>query len=73
MSHPRTKITKVEVDTAACQHMQNDESTHYFGLMLEVSIDGIPRRLFLRTSEAAYPGNEPMVEILYNIVRKLEN
>jgi hypothetical protein len=63
-------ITHIEYDTAACQHSQNDGSTEYFGLVVHAVIEGEARRLFFRTSEARYPGNDAMVSLLSEIVAK---
>ena len=57
-------ITRLDIDTAACKYAQDDKSTEYYGLKISVIIEGVPRILFLRTSEAMYPGNEEMIQIL---------
>ena len=64
---------RAELDTAACQHSQDDGSTEYLLLTLHVEIDGQQRMLRLRTSEALYPGNAAMSAVLCKVVSHINS
>jgi hypothetical protein len=70
------KIT-AEIDTAACEHSQNDGSTEYFVLQLHVTPDdgSIPYPVRFRVTEHAYSnqigGNGNMVLLLNELVKRI--
>ena len=70
--HDEVVVIGVTWDTAACRHAQDDGSTEYIGLEVRCTINGEYRRLFLRTRESGYPGNQAMIQIIQSLEVKGE-